>query len=67
MPTASVSYIQPWHGVSTTFFKIILTERDTQLTCVKFQALIYKIEGYMNILHMHSFFFPLVMFEMLAL
>ena len=66
MPTASVSFIQPWHRVST-FFKIILTERDTQLTCVKFQALIYKIEGYMNILDMHSFFFPLVMFEMLAL
>ena len=37
-----------------------MTERDTQLTRVKFQALIYKIEGYMNILQMHSFFFPLV-------
>jgi len=37
-----------------------MTERDTQLTCVKFQALIHKTEGYMNIIHMQSFFFPLV-------
>ena len=41
-------------------WSVKMTERDTQLTCVKFHALIYKIEGYMNILHMHSFFFLLV-------
>ena len=37
-----------------------MTETDTQVTFVKFQALIYKIEGYMNILRMHNFFIPLV-------
>ena len=37
-----------------------MTEMDTQLACVKFQTLIYKMERYQNIFHMHNLFFPLV-------
>ena len=37
-----------------------MTGMDTQLAYVKFQALIYKMERYLYIFHMHSLFFPLV-------
>ena len=39
-----------------------MIEMDTQLVCAKFQDLIYKMERYLNIFHIHvySFFFPLV-------
>ena len=35
-----------------------MTGMDTQLACVKFQALIYKMERYRNIFHMYNLFFP---------